>query len=279
MKAVVFAGGHATRISQLIGKSNKHLVPLGDDVLIGRGIRELAKAGATEFLILTNRGWEDTFAFLLRKDPSIDLSSVVIKPSQSPDLQLAEVLYEAKDFVGQEEFLLLLGDNLFLDSPVDLVKTLIAAKGQNIIVLAQSDDLTDFGVPIFAGGKLIEIQEKPATRPSGSSDLVVTGLARYTKQIFEVITLLVDKAESVRDLTAAHNLLLQEQRLGSTIWRREWLDIGTPEAYVKSLKTLRKAAGNVSSVPDKEKVEEMLREQEGARRIVALYKEIYGGTR
>jgi glucose-1-phosphate thymidylyltransferase len=275
MKGVIFAGGLGTRISDLIGPSNKHLIPIGRETVINISIRYLIESGVDELLIITNKGWEDIFSSVFKKDKNIDPSSIQITYSKDPALQLADVLFEAVDFVEGEDFLLFLGDNIFLDSPVKFVKNLVKMEGTNIIILARAKDPSLFGVPIFKENIIREIIEKPGQFTWRSSNLVVTGLARYTAEVFDFIKLLFESSVQKRDLTALHNLLIRTNKLKYIIYEGNWYDIGTVDNYTESLRTINKS--RILQVPDLSEIKEILQDIEASNKLIELYKELFYG--
>lgn len=237
MKAVVFAGGRGSRLSKLLGGFNKHLLPMGREAVIEVGLSSLRKGGITELLIITNHGWQDAFDFLLKEKGGNFFSHVEIKASKSPDLPLAEVLYDAKDFTEKEDFLLFLGDNLFVGPIEKKIKYLIREKDSSKIILSYASDPSRFGIPVFRNTKIEYIIEKPAMV---QSPWVVTGLARYTPEVYKTIEFLLMEKFSRPDLTEMHNILISEEKLKYSFWNETWFDIGTPDAYIKSIITLGK---------------------------------------
>ena len=232
MKCVIFAGGVGSRISSITGGSNKHLLPIAGKPMISHVINNLYISGIDEFLIITNNGWEPNFEFALAKDSAnIEKSRIKVIHSNNPEDQLGDVLYKSIDFVQNEDFLLHLGDNLFMDDPGLLYSSLIQMHGQNHIILAKAKDSHHFGVPLFQKGHLINIVEKPVKAKISKFGIVSTGLYRYTKQVFSVIQEMIFDNREVRDITAINNQLLINGKLDFTLYSGKWFDIGLPENY------------------------------------------------
>lgn len=235
MKAVIFAGGSATRLEKYIGSYNKHCIPLGKTLVIEKGIRDLILAGATEFYLITNSGWESDFHMLLVDKLRLKRSCVTVAHSMAPSQPLPNVLLQAEDFVGKDSFILYLGDNLFVNPPVvPLIKSLITQRRPNTIVLTFKDEPSHFGVARFdsEGDVISSIDEKPADR---GYRWVVTGLAKYSPEVFEVARLLKQSGNPKHSLSDMHNILLGQQKLSFVRYHGQWFDVGTCKRYFRSL--------------------------------------------
>ncbi len=246
MKAVVFAGGAATRLARYIGSYNKHLIPLGKTLVIERGIHDLLRGGATQIYLITNHGWEDEFQSLLRNKLKIRGSCVTVVSSNAPSLPLPDVLLLAKDFIGTDSFLLYLGDNLFLNSPVPLIRSLIARGRANTIVLSLSNEPSHFGVVRFRDYNghhhIRRIEEKPN---ENGYRWVVSGLAKYTPEVFDIAQVLAQSMNRRRSLSDLHNVLIREQKLQFVAWPGLWFDVGTSTRYFRSLDGIWTTSGQL----------------------------------
>jgi len=248
MKAVVFAGGAAARLARYIGGYNKHLMPLGKALVIEIAIRDLMLAGAKQFFVITNPGWEGDFCALLTHRLALSPSRLEVGASRSKHLPLTDVLLQAEEFVGRHSFLLYLGDNLFLPSPVPVLQSLLVPKVDNELVLALSDQPQDFGVVRFGqtGAAIARIDEKPALPVDEPAfQWVATGLARYTPEVFEIARSLRQTNDLRRSLSDLHNVLIARNRLRFLRWPGAWFDIGTYRRYRRCLDGLWSLAGQL----------------------------------
>lgn len=286
MKAVVFAGGAAYRLSKFIGSYNKHLLPIyDDDTVIEKGLKNLIKAGINEFLFITNDGLEDIFFFFIKDKYKLHSSQLIVRSSKKKILPLADVLLEAKDYIEGQDFILFLGDNLFLpaldselkETPVELIKELIPLKNTNWIVMAESVEPKHFGVIKFkdSQNKIIDhIEEKP---DEIGVRWVVTGLSRYNPEVMKIAELLIVSKDENRSLSDIHNILINEKKLNIRRWTGQWFDIGTSERYFQSLDSLQKTEGkkviNIDNCPLAAK----FLETKFAERIVKLNWEVKHG--
>lgn len=274
MKAVIFAGGMGTRLSELIGNFNKQLLPMGKEPIIIKSLLQLYKGGIDEFIIMTDKEWIDCFHSLFNNKNVIDKEiffCIKIQACKEKGLPLLDILDEASSFIGQEEFLLYLGDNLFIESPEILIKKLINTTNINLIVLANAIHPENFGVPTIVNSKIKQIIEKP-TNPS--SNLVVTGIAKYTNEIYEIIRFLIRKNAPHRDLTSLHNILIKNNKLDHTIWNGKWFDIGTIESYKMALTSMRKLNKGLLSFSENHSISNILKKYKIYNKIVSLYEEV-----
>jgi len=232
MQAVLFAGGAGRRIQPVTQGMNKHLLPVHDRLtVVEHGITALARAGVTEFLIITNRDDTDVIRALLSSNPALGSVEWTIAASKSPHQSLAEVLMLARGFVRDEEFLVLFGDNVFLHGGVQSVQRSVEYPGPRI-VLARAPDPSRFGVASFNGATLARLAEKPSDPPLNA--LVVTGLMRLTKSSLAILDSLPrNERGELQDgfLTSFLNVLIDKRLLGYDIAGEPWFDVGTPRAY------------------------------------------------
>ncbi len=243
MKAVVFAGGGASRLSRYIGTYNKHFMPLGKSLVIEQGVRDLQSAGVREFLVITNRGWEDDFQYAFHERLGIRPPNLTIVSSEAKNSPLPDVLLLASQFVGNERFLLYLGDNLFLSpSPVPTMHDMIASANPNLILLTLSAEPSQFGVVRLGrqNSKIDSIVEKPE---EAGYRWVVTGLAVYSSRVFQLARELIDAGNPKRSLSDINNMLLLRHELHFTTYQGIWYDVGTDRRYFQSLDSIWRSHG------------------------------------
>ncbi len=225
MVAVIFAGGRGGRFSAVTGGANKHLVDLGGLPIVQWGMVSLRRAGIGDVAILTNRGEERTFREVARV---VGFEEIEVVASSSPDLALGEVLLEAEALVGRNEFVLYLGDNVFFGGIEEVIRQFIMDSGSNRVLLASVADVGAFGSAFITDGKLISVEEKPR---AGGPGIAVTGLGRYTAEVFRVLEGAGQDAMPF-DLTWLHNQLIGMDALKYTMWREgRWFDVGIPAVY------------------------------------------------
>ena len=119
MKAVITAGGRGTRLRPITWTMNKHLVPLANEPMIFNALKKISEAGIEDVAIIVNPG-ERQLQEVCRDGAEFGLRLTYIEQVGGP-LGLANTLYQAKQFVGDDDVLLYLGDNVVLGSLKPLI--------------------------------------------------------------------------------------------------------------------------------------------------------------
>lgn len=234
MKGVILAGGEGTRLRPLTLVTNKHLLPVYNKPVIYYAIEKLVEAGVDRIMIVTSPKQVEDFVNLLGSGQNFVSKNTggqiqIVYGIQNRPSGIAEGLYIAKDYVGDDDCVLYLGDNIFED---DIGPHIEHFKGGATVFLKEVKDPTHFGVATVDGeGQVLEIVEKP-TNPT--SHLAVTGLYIYDKTVFDKM---VDQPQSDRgeyEITFINNKYIEEGTLRSVTLKREWFDIGSVEALYEA---------------------------------------------
>ena len=250
MKGVIIAGGDGTRLQPVTLTTNKHLLCVYNKPVIYYGIEKLVEAGIDKIMVVTSPYYVDSFVKLLGSGQNFIAKRKnfattnkrwaqvqIVYAIQNRPLGIANALYLAKDYVGQDNCALYLGDNIFED---DVSVHIRNFKDGALIFLKKVADPARFGVAtIGVGGAVLEIEEKPS-RPK--SNLAVTGLYLYDHSVFNKM---LEQKASVRgeyEITYINNKYLAEGKLKSVTLKKKWFDIGTFDSlldasvYAKSRK-------------------------------------------
>ena len=226
MKAVILAGGNGTRLQPLTLATNKHLLSLYDRPVIYHAIEKMVEAGIYKIIIVTSAQHIEDFVKLLGsgqnfKRPDGKQIQIVYGIQNDPN-GVAFGLYIAKDYVGQDDCVLYLGDNIIEDNIADHVKSF---KGGARVFLKEVKDPERFGVAVLdENNKVIAIEEKPK---DPKSNLAVVGLYIFDNSVFDKM---IDQSPSARgeyEITYLNNKYIEEGKLESAILEKEWFDIGT----------------------------------------------------
>ena len=226
-KAVILAGGKGTRLGLLTLQTNKHLCPVFDRQMILYPLETLRKAGITEILVVSGKDHYGKFVEFLGsgKDFGADFTYRV----QDEAGGIAEALNLAKDyFKNEKQVVVILGDNIFADSP-DL--SIVDGKAAKVF-LKKVNDANRFGVARFDYNKEIEsIVEKPKDIKHGYA---VTGLYVYPNSVFEVTSRMKPSARGELEITDVNKYYVKLGLLDYHILDGFWCDAGTPESLARS---------------------------------------------
>lgn len=232
MKGVLLAGGTGSRLYPLTRITNKHLLPIGDRPMISYAIEALVRAGITEMMVVTGGTHAGEFLRLLSNGEDSDVDRMLYAYQERPG-GIAEALGLAEKFVGDDDVMVMLADNIFGRSIRRTVEGFAdQAKGARIVLapIAQPEHLRHLGVPEFGtDGKVVRIVEKPEAPPS---NYCVTGAYCYDPSVFEVISTLVPSGRGELEITDVNNHYVQSGAMEFDVLEGFWGDAGESiEAY------------------------------------------------
>jgi glucose-1-phosphate thymidylyltransferase len=234
MKGVILAGGLGTRLSPLTLVTNKHLLPVYNKPVIYYSIEKLVSAGIDRIMIVTSPEHIADFARLLGSGQGFTSLKTrkqiqIVYGIQNKPSGIADGLYIAKEYIGDDNCILHLGDNIIEDDISGHVKKF---KSGATIFLKKVTDPERFGVAsLDKEGKVLDIEEKPK---KWKSDLAVIGLYLYDNTVFKKM---IGQKESERgeyEITYINNKYVEEGSLRSVILEKEWFDIGNHDSLLKA---------------------------------------------
>jgi len=136
---------------------------------------------------------------------------------------IAQALHLAKDFVGDQNFIVILGDNIYADNLKTAVDEFEASGKKSHVFLKEVDKPQSYGVPRMEDGKITEILEKPADPPSSYA---VTGCYLYTPQVFEIIEGLAPSARGELEISDVNDYYVKHGEMSHSILEKFWGDCG-----------------------------------------------------
>lgn len=241
MKAVILAGGSGTRLHPLTLVTNKHLLPVFDKPVIYYAIEKLVDAGINKIMVVTAPHHIDAFVKLLGSGQNFvskkgDAKQIqIVYGIQNEPNGIAYGLFIAEDYIGRDNCVLFLGDNIFLD---DIAPAIRSFKKGAAVFLKKVPDPKRFGIAeLNAKGKIVGIEEKP-TKPK--SNLAVTGLYIYDGNVWDKIRKISPSARGEYEITSVNALYAEEKALRGHMLKKEWFDIGNIESLHKATLFMKK---------------------------------------
>jgi glucose-1-phosphate thymidylyltransferase len=222
MKALVLSGGSGTRLRPITHTSAKQLVPVANKPVLFYGLEAIAEAGVTDVGIIVG----DTAPLIEAAvgDGSRFGLKVTYIRQQSP-LGLAHAVLVARDFLGDDDFVMYLGDNFIVGGITSLVEEFTAARPDAQIMLQKVSDPRSFGVAeLDETGRVKNLEEKPK---QPKSDLALVGVYLFTPVIHEAVASLKPSWRGELEITEAIQWLLDSDRtVNSSTITGYWKDTG-----------------------------------------------------
>jgi glucose-1-phosphate thymidylyltransferase len=230
VKGLVLAGGTATRLFPLTIVTNKHLLPIYDRPMIYYPIATLAGMGIREVMVIVGGKSVGDVVQLLADGEHFGLD--LTYRYQRGALGIAHAIGLARDFVGDDAFCCVLGDNILLGPPLaDAAREFEAGPWGAGTMLYEVADPERFGVAeLDAAGNVIGFEEKPA---EPKSNLIPIGVYFLRPDAFEVVDHLVPSRRGELEITD----LLNHYLPGSLFSRRfegMWTDAGTVTSLIRA---------------------------------------------
>ena len=232
-KGIVLAGGAGQRLYPVTKGISKQLLPIYDKPMIYYPLSVLMLAGIQEILIISTLDDIDGYKRLLGNGSNFGINiQFAIQPS--PD-GLAQAFLIGKEFIGNDNVTLVLGDNIFYGQHFSeyLAKASVSNLGATVFGY-QVRDPERFGVVEFdKSGSVLSIQEKPK---SPRSNFAVTGLYFYDNDVIEIAKTITPSSRGELEITDINNAYLARGDLKVEILGRgfAWLDTGTHDSLIEA---------------------------------------------
>lgn len=226
MKGVVLSGGTGSRLRPITFSMAKQLVPVANKPILFYGLEDLAEAGITDVGIVVSPETGDEVRAAVGDGSALGLQVEFIV--QDAPLGLAHALKTALPFVGGDDCLMYLGDNLVKDGVRDVVAD-FREHGPNCqIMLSPVDNPSAFGVAeVGADGEIVRLIEKPKAPPS---NLALVGVYLFDDSIAEAVDSIKPSARGELEITDAIQWLIENGRtVRASVVRNWWKDTGTKE--------------------------------------------------
>ena len=219
MKGIILAGGSGTRLYPITKTISKQLMPIYDKPMIYYPLSVLMLAGIQEVLIISTPEDLPKFEQLLGSGSDIGMK-FSYKAQPSPD-GIAQAFILGRDFIGDEDVCLILGDNIYFghELPELLYRAIDNASNNNATVFGYHvNDPERYGVIEFDNnGVAISLQEKPV-KPKSS--FAVTGLYFYPNDVVKKVVKIKPSARGELEITDLNQMFLNEKRLSVELMGR-----------------------------------------------------------
>ncbi|WP_069172771.1 glucose-1-phosphate thymidylyltransferase [Streptomyces griseus] len=222
MKALVLSGGAGTRLRPITHTSAKQLVPVANKPVLFYGLEAIAEAGITDVGIIVG----DTAPEI--REAVGDGSALGIDVTYIPQDEprgLAHAVLIARDFLGDDDFVMYLGDNFIVGGISGLVEEFRSERPEAQILLTKVPNPTAFGVAeLDDEGRVASLEEKPK---EPKSDLALVGVYLFTPAVHEAVRAIEPSWRGELEITHAIQWLIDKQHdVRSTTISGYWKDTG-----------------------------------------------------
>lgn len=229
MKALILSGGHGTRLRPITHSQQKQLIPVANKPILFYPIEDVIEAGADEIGIIlgpnkdqvidtvNSAEWDARIEFIYQGEPK----------------GLAHTILVAEDFLGDEEFIMYLGDNIIKGGITQHAEKFRSLKPDSLVLLTQVDDPQRFGVAEFdEQGRVKRLVEKPKVPPS---NFALAGIYFFNPIIIEACKSIKPSWRNELEITDAIQWLIENnRRVEASKIEGWWKDTGKSEDILEA---------------------------------------------
>jgi len=229
MKGLILAGGHGTRLRPLTITGNKHMLPIANKPMLFYGLEHLRDAGVTDIGIVLGPIKEGVMK-AVGDGSSFGVDATYIE--QPEPKGIAHAISVSQKFIGDEPFVVHLGDNLLRYGIKKFVNAFRKSEFDAFIALCKVKNPQRFGVAEIKRNKIVRLIEKPK-KPS--SDLALIGVYFFKSVIFDSIKKLNPSWRNELEITEAiQNLIDWGYRVKAYRVKGWWKDTGRSEDLLEA---------------------------------------------
>lgn len=222
MKGLILSGGKGTRLYPITFNRAKQLVPVANKPVLFRVIEAIKDSGIDDIgIVIGDTGAEIRQAVGDGSRWNVKITYI----EQDAPLGLAHAVKISRDFIGDERFVMFLGDNVIEGGISDLIRQFASSNWNSQIVLTEVEEPQHYGVAeLDDKGQIVRLIEKPRTPPS---NLALVGIYMFDKTIFDAVDAINPSWRGELEITDAIQWVLEN---GHTVYpfvhRGWWIDTG-----------------------------------------------------
>ncbi len=252
MKGILLAGGHGTRLYPLTTSLSKQILPVYDKPMIYYPLSMLMLAGIRDILVVSTPAALPLYQELLGDGSQWGIRFSYVE--QSRPRGIADAFVVGREFVGESNVCLALGDNIFYGHGLPTILRKAASLKDGALIFAYPvADPSRYGVVEFdPSGRALSIEEKPQMP---RSSFAVPGVYFYDNRVLDVAGSLEPSSRGELEITDINNFYLERGELQVEILGRgfAWLDAGTHESLLQAanfVQALQERQGMMISCPE-----------------------------
>lgn len=241
LRGVILAGGTGSRLFPLTKVCNKHLLPVYNKPMIYYPIEILKSAGIKDILIITGTYHAGEIFSHLGSGKDFGVRFTYRVQDEAGGIPSAIGL--AEDFVGEDKFISINGDNIVFESLKPFAEKFEKNNSEMQILLYKGtkEEAMKSGVAVVEGDKVKEVIEKPSEPPSNN---IIVGIYFLNPNCFETIKKLKPSGRGETEVTDIQRHYLKEGKLSASFLKGNWLDAGDFEDLLNAnIETKKLAEG------------------------------------
>ena len=254
MKGIILHGGSGTRLRPLTYTDVKQLLPLAGKPVSEYVLMNLIDLGISEIcIIIGDIGYKEVQDYYGDGSKwNVSISYIY----QGKPLGIAHAIGLTKNFVKDQPFVVVLGDNYFHNGFTSMKEAFLEDSFEAYLALTEVSLPSRFGIAEVSNGRIVSIEEKPK-KPK--SNLAVAGVYFLRESIFEIISVLKPSWRDELEITEALQLMLNKNyRIGYSMIKGWWKDTGTVDEFLDCNRmVLDKIGRSVSDKYDKSEISGM----------------------
>jgi glucose-1-phosphate thymidylyltransferase len=221
MKGLILSGGKGTRLKPLTFTSAKQLIPVANKPVLFRVIEAIRDAGVSDIgIVIGDTGPQIREAVGDGERWGVKITYI---PQDAP-LGLAHAVKISRDFLGDERFVMFLGDNVIQGGISPLLRQFATSDYTAQIVLTRVAEPEHYGVAELENGRIKRLIEKPQQPPS---DLALVGIYMFDHHVFEAVEAIKPSWRGELEITDAIQYLVEKRYVVSPyVHAGWWIDTG-----------------------------------------------------
>lgn len=224
MKGLILSGGKGTRLYPLTYTSAKQLIPVANKPVLFRVIEAIRDAGIEDIGIVVGDTADEIREAVGRGGRwGVDVTYI----EQEEPLGLAHAVKISEPFLGDDRFVMFLGDNVIQGGISPLIREFADSEWNSQIVLTRVDNAQDYGVAeLDDSGRIVRLVEKPKVPPS---DLALVGIYMFDSSVMEAVNSITPSWRGELEITDSIQWLVDKGKaVHPYIHRGWWIDTGQP---------------------------------------------------
>ena len=229
MKGIILHGGSGTRLRPLTYTDVKQLLPIAGKPVSEYALENLKELGIKDINIIIGEIGGNEVKEYYGNGSKWGLNTSYTY--QGKPLGIAHAISLVKDFILDDDFVVVLGDNYFQNGLKPLFEEFLKQKCDSFVALTHVSNPRQFGVAEVNGGKIVKLVEKPK---EPKSNLAIAGAYFLKPVIFDVISELKPSWRNELEITEAFQLMIERgMNVGYSVIDGWWKDTGTAEEFLE----------------------------------------------